>query len=151
MTYTAVSDAAIAGLDGKYAYRLWRPRTAIPRAAEDGNPRTEPDPAWLPLLSVNHPEYPSGHGFVSSALVTAVAAALGTERVNWTLETSKEAVPQLVRTERTYTDLDAIPAELDDARVWAGLHYRASMTEGRALGVRVAEHVLSQNFRPAAR
>jgi len=39
MAYTATSDAAIAGLEAKYFYRVWRPRTAIPRAAEDGNPR----------------------------------------------------------------------------------------------------------------
>ncbi|HEY3240316.1 MAG TPA: vanadium-dependent haloperoxidase, partial [Acidimicrobiia bacterium] len=61
MAHTAGSDAAIAGFEAKYSYRTWRPRTAIPHAADDGNPNTAPDPTWTPLLMVNHPEYPSGH------------------------------------------------------------------------------------------
>jgi hypothetical protein len=38
MAYTAASDAVIAGVEAKYFYRTWRPRTAIPRATEDGIP-----------------------------------------------------------------------------------------------------------------
>jgi len=33
-----------------YHFRFWRPYTAIRRADADGNPATEPDPDWLPLL-----------------------------------------------------------------------------------------------------
>ena len=148
MVHTAAADAVIAGVEAKYFYRTWRPRTAVPRAAEDGNPQTAPDAAWTPLLSVNHPEYPSGHGFFTSALTEAVAAFFGTDDVPWTIETSKDAVPQLVRTQRTYENLQAVEDEVSDARVWAGLHYRNSMDEGSALGRRVAGHVLDGWFRP---
>jgi hypothetical protein len=148
MAHTAASDAIIAGVEAKYFYRTWRPRTAIPRAAEDGNPQTAPDATWTPLLSVNHPEYPSGHGFYSTALTDAVAEFFGTDKVEWTIETSKEAVPQLVQTQRTYESLEALNADVADARVWAGLHYRNTMDEGSALGRRVAEHVLDGWFRP---
>jgi hypothetical protein len=147
MAHTAASDAIIAGLDAKYFYRTWRPRTAIPRAREDGNPRTEPDSTWTPLLSVNHPEYPSGHSFYSTAVTEAVARFFGTSDVPWTLVTSKEAVPQLVRTERRYNSLGAIIDEVADARVWSGLHYRNTMAEGAELGRRVARHVLGGSFR----
>jgi vanadium-dependent haloperoxidase-like protein len=102
MAYTAASDAVIAGVEAKYFYRTWRPRTAIPRATEDGNPRTVPDPTWTPLLTVNHPEYPSGHALLSTALTEAVAEFFGTDDVEWTIVTSKDAVPQLVQTKRTY-------------------------------------------------
>ena len=68
MLWTAMSDSLIAGFDAKYFYRAWRPRTAVLRAAEDGNPKTIPDPTWTPLISVNHPEYPSAHGFVTGAI-----------------------------------------------------------------------------------
>jgi hypothetical protein len=148
MAHTAASDAVIAGLEAKYFYRTWRPRTAIPRAGEDGNPRTEPDPTWTPLLSVNHPEYPSGHSFYTTAVTDAVAQFFGTSELPWTLVTSKEAVPQLVRTERTYESLGAIMDDVNDARVWCGLHYRNTMTEGAELGRRVARHVLDGSFRP---
>ena len=62
------ADAIIAGFEAKYHYRFWRPRTAIPRADSDGNERTDPDSTWTPLLTVNHPEYPSAHAFWSTAL-----------------------------------------------------------------------------------
>ncbi|MGH9011267.1 MAG: vanadium-dependent haloperoxidase [Acidimicrobiia bacterium] len=107
MAHTAGADAIIAGVEAKYFFRTWRPRTAIPRAAEDGNPKTEPDPASKPLLAVNHPEYPSGHAFFSTALTDAVAAFFGTDQVKLKIVTSKETVPQLVTTERTYTSLAA--------------------------------------------
>jgi hypothetical protein len=149
MAYTAASDAAIAGIEAKYFHRTWRPRTAIPRAAEDGNPRTEPDPTWTPLLTVNHPEYPSAHAFLSTALTEAVAEFFGTDKVEWTIVTSKDAVPQLVRTERTYQSLEALMDDVHDARVWAGLHYRNSMAEGAALGSKIARHVMKEVFRPS--
>ncbi len=69
MVQTAVSDAVIVGFEAKYRYAFWRPRTAIPQADADGNHDTDADPSWRPLLSVNHPEYPSGHGFWSTALL----------------------------------------------------------------------------------
>src|SRR2546425_2706158 len=72
MAHTAAADAIIAGFHAKYLYRFWRPRTAIPRADTDDNPDTEPDAIWTPLLTVNHPEYPSAHGFYSTALTEAV-------------------------------------------------------------------------------
>ncbi|MGQ0632126.1 MAG: vanadium-dependent haloperoxidase [Sporichthyaceae bacterium] len=148
MAHTAAADAVVAGFEAKYSYRSWRPRTAIPRAAEDGNPQTSPDPTWTPLLSVDHPEYPSGHAFFSTALTDAVAAFFGTREVAWTLATNKAAVPQLVAPERTYPNLDALMKDVTDARVWAGLHYRNSMHEGATLGRQVANHVLAGYFRP---
>jgi hypothetical protein len=60
MVYTASADALIAGFEAKYFYTFWRPRTAIPRADTDGNPDTDPDPTWAPLLTVNHPRGGSG-------------------------------------------------------------------------------------------
>ena len=32
-----------------------------PRAAEDGNPATEPDPTWTALITAPYPDHPSGH------------------------------------------------------------------------------------------
>ncbi len=141
LVHTSVSDSVIAGFYAKYFFRAVRPRTAIPRAAEDGNPGTEADATWIPLLTVNHPEYPSAHGFWSTALTDSVASFFGTRKVTWTLATSQTAVPQLVQTQRTYTKLNDITRQIDDARVWSGLHWRNSMEDGDKLGARVARHV----------
>jgi hypothetical protein len=148
LVHTAAADTVIAGFAAKYHFRFWRPRTAIPRAGADGNPHTHPDPSWVPLLQVNHPEYPSAHAFWSAAVTDAVANFFGTRRVGWTLATSKAAVPQLVKTQRTYCRLDSITREIADARVWAGLHWRNSTNDGDRLGSRVARHVSENFFRP---
>ena len=148
MVHTAVSDAVIAGFAAKYHFRAWRPRTAIPQADFDDNPETDGDPTWRPLLSVNHPEYPSGHGFWSTALIGSVAAYFGTVRVEWTVTTSKTAVPALVKTERTYKTLVDLLGEIGDARVWGGLHYRDAIRDGAVIGGRVAAHVQANYFQP---
>jgi len=101
MIYTAAADANIAGYATKYHYRAWRPRTAIPQALDDGNPDTDPDPNWTPLISVNHPEYPSAHAFNSTAQTDTIARFFGTNKVTWTLTASKAANPLLVKESRT--------------------------------------------------
>lgn len=146
LVHTAAADAVIAGFEAKYHYAFWRPRTAIPRADSDDNPDTDSDATWTPLLLVNHPEYPSGHAFWSAALIDAVRAFFRTNKLTWTIGTSKAAVPQLVQTERTYTKLTSITREIENSRVWAGLHWRNSMREGARLGRQVARHVTSHFF-----
>jgi hypothetical protein len=148
MVYTAGADSAIAGFEAKYFYRSWRPRTAIPRADTDRNPDTEPDPAWTPLITVNHPEYPSAHAFITTANAEAIARFFGSSRIEFRLTADKAFIPQLVRTERTYDNLSTMLRELYNARVWAGLHWRDSMQDGAHIGRKVAEHVCTRFFRP---
>jgi hypothetical protein len=57
----AAADAAINCWNDKYYWDFWRPWNAIPRAAEDGNAATEPDPTWTALITAPYPEHPSGH------------------------------------------------------------------------------------------
>jgi hypothetical protein len=148
MVYTAAADANIAGFDAKYFYRSWRPRTAIPRADTDGNPDTDADPTWKPLISVNHPEYPSAHSYSTTAITDTAARFFGTNKVTWTLTASRTAIPQLVQTERTYDDLNALMREIYDARVWAGLHWRHSMMHGAQIGRKVSKYVCDNFFLP---
>ena len=124
LVHASAADAIIARFEAKYFYTAWRPRTAIPLADVDDNPDTLGDPSWRPLLTVNHPEYPSGHGFWSTAVLDSVAAFFGTNKVTWTMVTSTVAVPRLVQGERTYRDLNAMMREIGNSRVWAGLHSR---------------------------
>lgn len=148
MVYTAAADANIAGFEAKYFYRSWRPRTAIPRADTDGNPDTDADPTWKPLISVNHPEYPSAHSYSTTAITDTAARFFGTNKVAWTLTASRAAIPQLVQTERTYHDLNALMREIYDARVWAGLHWRHSMMHGAQVGRKVSKYVSDNFFLP---
>jgi PAP2 superfamily len=151
LVHTSAADAVITGFNAKYFFRSWRPRTAIPRADTDGNPDTDPDPTWTPFLTVNHPEYPSGHAFYSGAVLEAVARYFGTSRISWTLSGNKAAVPQLVQTARTYPNLAAINREIANARIWAGLHWRHSMQDGEQIGHAVADRVFANYFRPVSK
>jgi hypothetical protein len=54
------ADASINCWNDKYYWDFWRPWNAIPRAAEDGNPATTPDPTWTALITAPYPEHPSG-------------------------------------------------------------------------------------------
>lgn len=146
MVYTAGADANIAGYEAKYYYRHWRPRTAIPQADADGNPDTDADPTWRPLISVNHPEYPSAHSYTSTAYTDTIARFFGTHKVTWTLTASRAAFPQMVKTERTYRDMNSLMREIYDARIWAGLHWRHSMLHGAQIGRKVAKHVCDNFF-----
>jgi len=145
MVYTAAADANIVGFEAKYFYRSWRPRTAIPGADNDGNPDTDADPNWKPLISVNHPEYPSAHSYSSTAITDTIARFFGTNKVRWTLTAASATLP-LVRTERTYNDMNALMREIYDARVWAGLHWRHSMMHGAQIGRKVAKYVCDNFF-----
>jgi hypothetical protein len=148
LVHTSAADAVITGFAAKYSHAAWRPRTAIPRADADGNPDTDADPTWRPLLTVNHPEYPSGHGFWSGAVLDAVASFFKANRMTWTLTTSKTAVPPLVRSERTYDHLNTLMREIGNARVWAGLHWRHSVNHGAQIGRHVANYVAKRFFNP---
>ena len=65
-------DGLQTSFTSKFVYGLWRPVTAIQRADEDGNPATDPDPDWLPLLIT--PPYPSYAGNASCAAAAAARA-----------------------------------------------------------------------------
>ncbi len=61
MLYLTGADAAIKCWEEKARWLYWRPVTAIREADTDGNPATEPDPTWTPLLNTPpYPDHPSG-------------------------------------------------------------------------------------------
>jgi len=143
LVHVAAADGGIACFDAKYHYLSWRPIHAIQRADTDGNDATEADPSWQALLTVNHPEYPSGAGCVNGAIVETLATFFETDHVAF-------AVDSLVTgTERHYQRFSDALAEDLDARVWSGLHFRNSMDEAAEVGRAVSGLVTDTLFRPS--
>jgi hypothetical protein len=140
MVHVSAGDAGLACMDAKYHYRFWRPVHAITRADTDGNPATEADPTWQPLLNVNHPEYPSGHGCQTGAVTAALRAYFGTDRFHFTVDST------LTGTTRTYEFFSAALDEVIEARIVAGLHFRHSMEDGAQIGRRAARWAISHHF-----
>ena len=90
------TDAGMACFDSKYTHVFWRPITAIRNADIDGNTGTTADTTWSPLTTTpNHPEYPSQHGCVTSALARVLAHAVGTTNINATIWGANAGPPDL--------------------------------------------------------
>jgi membrane-associated phospholipid phosphatase len=136
-----MADAAIACWDSKYRYVFWRPITAIRLADTDGNASTDPDTGWTPWLDAlppgtpPHPEYPSGHSTVSGSAASILAAAFGE---NTPITFISEILPGSTR---SFPSFSAATAEIADARVFGGIHFRTSCVRGNALGQTVAAYV----------
>jgi hypothetical protein len=142
------ADAGIACMDAKYHYLYWRPVTAIRNADLDNNSATTPDATWSPLLTTpNHPEYPSAHGCVSSAVTHVLASVLKSQTINIDVPGATGGGTTLTTTQHFNTVQDLLQ-NVADARVWAGLHYRFSTTAGVNLGTQVSQYDLQHNFLP---
>jgi hypothetical protein len=139
-TWVAVADTMIACWEAKYHYMLWRPTHAIQRADTDGNPATSPDPTWLPLVTGNHPEYPAGHGCFTAGVTKSLQEHFGTKWLQLTLTST------VTGTTRTYTHLGQLVADVEDARVWGGLHYRTTMTVTAKHFPRIAKDIAKRSF-----
>ena len=145
------ADAGIACMDSKYHYLLWRPVTAIRNADLDSNPTTTANATWSPLLTTpNHPEYPSAHGCVSSAVMGVLASVLKSQTINIDVPGATGGGTTLTTTQHFDTAQDLLQ-NVADARVWAGLHYRFSTTAGVNLGAQVSHYDLQHNFEPATK
>jgi len=139
----AMADAEIGCWDAKYVFTFWRPVTAIPLAATDGNPATTEDPAWTPLFATpNHPEYPSGHSCISSAATAVLADSFG-EKTHFSVES--DLMPGVVRSFKSFS---AALNEVKNARIFAGIHFRSATDDGQTIGASVAEYVLDHAAQP---
>jgi hypothetical protein len=130
-TYLAVADTFIAVWDEKAHASFWRPITAIREADTDGNPATEQDAGWLPLLSnPPYPEHPSGHLGLSGAFVQTLQGFFGTDAIGWT-DTNGAGLT------RTYSDLSDTLEEIVGVRIWTGIHFRKADEDS----VRIAKQI----------
>ena len=139
----AISDASVATFEMKYQYTAWRPETAIHMGDTDGNRKTEPDPSFMPfIVTPCFPSYPSAHATVSYA-ARDVLERIYTSRLH-ELVLSNPAAPGI---ELKYSSLKQITDDIDDARVYGGIHFRFDQEAGADLGRRVGKFVYENNLR----
>jgi len=131
----SLSDVLIACWDSKYRFVFWRPVTAI----RTGLTPLDADPLWEPWLNSltgtpAHPEYPSAHSSLSGAAAFILAAAFGE---NTAFTVTSEVRPGT----RSYSSFSQAIAEIVDARVFGGIHFRTSCVRANTLGRAVADYV----------
>jgi hypothetical protein len=142
MVHVASADATVGCFEAKYGFLFWRPVHAIQRADTDENPRTAPDVTWNALLNVNHPEYPSAHACWTQAVTDTLTYFFGTDKADFGLDST------VTGSTRQYARFSEVAEEVQDARVWAGLHFRFSADDGAAIGRQVARLVARHHFLP---
>jgi len=146
-TYVTIADSMITCWNSKFHYNFWRPVTSIRAADTDGNDGTQPDAAWLPIMTTpNHSEYPAAHGCVTGSLAYSVERFFGTEKINLTL--SSTSVPGVPLAQHTFTNTRDLVKEVIDARVYGGMHYRTSAVHGTVIAEKVGDWVSKHYFRP---
>jgi hypothetical protein len=133
-------------MESKYYYVRWRPVTAIRNGDIDGNPHTEPNLAFTPLITTpSFPGYPSAHAAASYGARTVLEKTFGCHPLAITL--SSPGIPSITL---HYANLEAITDDIDDARVYGGIHFRYDQDAGGLQGKRVGSFVFSHQLRPTS-
>jgi hypothetical protein len=139
--FSAFADGLIACWDAKFFFNSWRPVTAIRNGGSDGNDHTAAEAAWEPLaVTPNFPEYPSGHACVTSAVAFTIEDFFhGAVRI--------PARSVRTGTERVYARASDAVAEVVEARMLLGLHFRSGDEDGAEIGRRIARQIQERWFR----
>ena len=128
-----VADAAIVAWDNKYAFSNWRPITGIRAADTDGNPDTDADPNWTPLIATPpFPSYSSGHSTFSGSSARLLAHFFGTDKIAFS--TTSDGLPGVTR---SFTSFSQAAEEAGQSRIYGGIHWQfdnqTGLRNGRAL------------------
>jgi hypothetical protein len=142
----ATNDSLVSSFANKYSYNFWRPETAIRAGATDGNPKTDADSTFAPYITTPcFPSYPSNHasGTGGGAEVLRRMYGAGGHSINISSPNPVDAGIVL-----HYTTFKAITNDVDDARVFGGIHFRFDQEAGGRMGRDIAKYVIKNNLRP---
>ncbi len=146
-----INDSLIASFYNKYHYNLWRPETGIRAGDADGNGKTEMDIAFLTFIATPcFPSYPSNHASGTNGGLEVMRRLFGAAGHDITITGSVPALGTLSATviSKHYAQLKGIAGDVDDARVYGGIHWRFDQVAGNALGRAVATEIAKNNLRP---
>lgn len=145
------NDALIASFYNKYQHNFWRPVTAIRAGAVDGNDKTDGDATWVPLITTPcFPSYPSNHASGTNGGLEMMRRLFGAAGHDITVTNTVPALGSLPMTTITkhYTQLKQIADDVDDARVYGGIHFRFDQVDGNVLGRAVATEIYKNHLQP---
>jgi hypothetical protein len=146
----SIHDALQTTQASKFVYGVWRPVTAIRAADTDLNAATDPDPAWLPLITTPpYPAYAGNLATIGASAARALQLACGTNdiavAVTWK---GFGGLPDLTR---HFEGFWAAAEEEAMARIYGGIHYRFDQEAGQQVGRSVAEFVFANFMTPRSR
>jgi hypothetical protein len=129
----AIVDASASVFDTKYFYNFWRPETAV---------HANGDTTWMPyIVTPCFPSYGSAHGSLSNAARKVLERLYGPRHHFITLSN-----PPVVGVILQYDTFEQITHDINDARVYGGIHFRfdqeAGSRQGRQVGAYVYHYIL---------
>jgi len=137
----AISDSAVSVFDTKYTYNFWRPVTAIRAGDTDGNPATEPDPAWSSYQPTPaYPDFTCGLTTNAGAALEVIRRQFGTDHLPFTFTAAGLT--------RSFATLSQAGDESVDARVFGGMHFRTGCELGLRQGEKVGRFVTLHALKP---
>jgi hypothetical protein len=140
----ATSDSLVASFAAKYHYLYWRPVTAIRGGDTDHNSKTDADPSYAPFITTPcFPSYPSNHASGSNGAIETLRRFYGAAGHDLTVSGT---IPVLGVVTLNYTSLKQISQDIDDARIYGGIHFRFDQEAGVRLGRQVAADVVKTNL-----
>lgn len=147
LTYMMVGivmlDASTGSFKYKYQYLKERPFQFIRTHIASGS-----EPTWQPFLPTPaFPDFPSNHAVFSSGVVHVLKCLYG-NNVSFS-DASYEGVmadlgngPENLGT-RHYRNFDEMEEEISMSRLYGGIHYRYSCSEGRKQGRQTAQNIFN--------
>jgi hypothetical protein len=140
----SMADALITAWNTKNYYAFWRPITAIQEGNRDGNPRTDGDSTWLPLIiTPNYSDYTSGANNVTGAVTRALELFFGTDHMTFSVTTTN--LGPTIEDTRTFCRFSDAAQEVVDARIYEGIHFRFADEAARKQGRQVSNWIF-RNF-----
>jgi hypothetical protein len=129
----AIVDASASVFDTKYFYDFWRPETAIHASG---------DTTWKPyIVTPCFPSYGSAHASLSNAARKVLERIYGPR--HHFIRLSNPAVAGVIL---QYESFEQITHDINDARVYGGIHFRFDQEiggeQGRRVGAYVYRHIL---------
>jgi len=141
----ATSDSLVASFSTKYFYNFWRPETAIRFLDFYGNTKTPPDPNYVPFITTPcFPSYPSNHASGSNGAAEILRRIYGEGGHQIVLTNPLNA--SVANLQFTYTTFNQICDDVDDARVYGGIHFRFDQEAGNRLGRDIGTYVYKHNL-----
>lgn len=134
------ADAAIAASDTSFNGDEGHPIEAI----RVGYGTIAADPDWEPLLitASNHGS-PLRHCIVTGAAVQLLREHFGFDQIDFDFIS-----PGALGMKRSYESFWQIATEMEDARVWAGIHFRSVVERATEFGRKMGAHAIASYMRP---
>jgi hypothetical protein len=146
LAHIAGADVLMSAWNNKRYYAFWRPSTAILNGDDDGNPHTDGDPTWLPLINdPPYPDYTSGATSITGAFMRTLGLFFGDDAFTFDVTST---VAQAVQKTRTYSRFSDVAADVVEARILLGIHFRFADTVARKQGQQAAYRAFTRFLRP---